>query len=64
MLTDLFTSLHKLMRARKIVKWNWLPLLTSWYLLILKNWWAMAISGNNNVQHTQCIYKIDAMSVI
>jgi len=49
MLTDLFTSLHKLIRARKIVKWNWLPLLTSWYLflLILKNWWAMAISGNS-----------------
>ena len=49
MLSDLFTSLHKLIRARKIVKWNWLPVLNLWYLflLILKNWWSLAISGNN-----------------
>jgi len=49
MLADLFTSLHKLIKAHKSVKWNWLPLLNSWYLLllILKNWWALAISENN-----------------
>ncbi len=43
MLADLFTSLHKLIKARKIVKWHWLPLLNSWYLfiLILKNWWSL-----------------------
>jgi len=29
MLADLFTSLHKLIKARKIVKWHWLPLLNS-----------------------------------
>jgi len=39
----MFSSLHKLIRARKKVKWHWLPLLTAWYLflVILKNWWAM-----------------------
>jgi hypothetical protein len=47
-LTDLFSSLHKLIKAKKRVKWNFLPLLVSWYLLliILKNWWAMAIDGD------------------
>lgn len=49
MMSDLFKSLHKLIRARKIVKWNWLPLLTSWYLflIIIKNWWSMAIPKDN-----------------
>ncbi|MCD4771983.1 MAG: hypothetical protein K8R41_01220 [Bacteroidales bacterium] len=49
MLTDLFASLHKLIKARKIVKWHWFPLLASWYLflLIIKNWWDMAIPDNN-----------------
>lgn len=44
MLTDLFLSFHKLIRARKIVKWHWLPLLAAWYLflIILKNWWDLA----------------------
>jgi hypothetical protein len=48
MLANLFTSLHKLIRARKIVKWNWIPLLSSWYLflIILKNWWSLVISEN------------------
>jgi len=41
MLTDLFNSLHKLIRNRKIVKWHWLPLIASWYLFlqIINNWW-------------------------
>ncbi len=41
MLTDLFFSFHKLIRARKKIKWHWLPLLAAWYLflIILKNWW-------------------------
>ncbi len=49
MLTDLFASLHKLIRARKTIKWHWLPLLASWYLflLIIKNWWDLAIPENN-----------------
>ncbi len=53
-LTDLFSSLHKLIKARKNVKWNWLPLLLAWYifLVILKNWWAMAIPGNNIEEYT------------
>ncbi len=43
MLADLFTSLHKLIKARKIVKWHWLPVLNAWYLFIsiLKNWWSL-----------------------
>ena len=43
MLADLFSSLHKLIKARKIVKWHWLPLLNAWYLfiIILKNWWSL-----------------------
>lgn len=44
MLTDLFLSFHKLIRARKLVEWHWLPLLAAWYLflIILKNWWDLA----------------------
>jgi len=44
MLTDLFLSFHKLLRCKTEVKWHWLPILSSWYLflIILKNWWAMA----------------------
>ena len=44
MLTDLFLSFHKLIRARKTVKWHWLPLLAAWYLFltILKNWWGLS----------------------
>jgi len=45
LLMDLFASLHKIIRARRIIKWHWLPLLSSWYLflLIIKNWWDIAI---------------------
>jgi hypothetical protein len=41
LLTYLFSSLHKLFRKQSSIKWNWLPLLTAWYLflVILKNWW-------------------------
>ncbi len=54
MLTDLFASLHRLIRSRKIVKWNWLPLLASWYLflLIIKNWWDLAIPENNLTEYS------------
>lgn len=49
MLTDLFASLHKLLKISKKVKWHWLPLLACWYLflLILKNWWDLAIPEND-----------------
>ena len=48
MLTDLFLSLHKLIRNKNVVKWHWLPLLSSWYLflIILKNWWDLAFFQN------------------
>ena len=49
MLTDLFLSLHKLIKSRKIVKWHWLPLLAAWYLflIILKNWWDLSSFQNS-----------------
>ncbi|NOX87753.1 MAG: hypothetical protein GXO77_01920 [Calditrichaeota bacterium] len=51
MLTDLFASIHRLIRSRSLVKWHWLPLLASWYVLlvILKNWWGVSFS--QNAQH-------------
>jgi hypothetical protein len=44
MLTDLFLSVHRLIRSRRSVTWHWLPLLAAWYLFltILKNWWDLA----------------------
>ncbi|MFQ6606101.1 MAG: hypothetical protein ACE5DP_00385 [Fidelibacterota bacterium] len=49
MLTDLFFSFHKLIRARKNVQWHWLPLLAAWYLflIILKNWWDLSAFQNS-----------------
>jgi hypothetical protein len=51
MLTDLFASLHRLIRNRRRVRWHWLPLLVSWYVLtmVLKNWWGLVFSGGDNV---------------
>ena len=51
MLADLFKSLHKLIKARKIVKWHWLPLLNSWFLfiVILKNWWSLTSIEEYNI---------------
>jgi len=49
MLTELFLSFHKLVSARKNVKWHWLPLLAAWYLflIILKNWWDLTSVQNS-----------------
>jgi hypothetical protein len=49
MLTDLFASLHKLIRVRKTVSWHWLPLSASWFLflLIIKNWWGLTTPQDN-----------------
>ena len=51
MLTDLFTSIHRLVRNRRRVRWHWLPLLVSWYVLatVLKNWWGLVFNANGNV---------------
>ena len=51
MLTDLFASLHRLIRNRRRVRWHWLPLLVSWYVLtlVLKNWWGLVFSGGDDV---------------
>ena len=51
MLTDLFASVHRLIRNRKRVRWHWLPLILSWYVLImvLKNWWALVFNEGGGV---------------
>ena len=43
MLTDLFASVHRLIRHRRRVRWHWLSLVVAWYVLamILKNWWSL-----------------------
>jgi hypothetical protein len=40
-LADLLTSVHRLLRARKRVRWDWLPLAAAVFaaLLILDLWW-------------------------
>lgn len=50
LLTDLFSSFHRLVKNRKKVKWHWLSILSAWYifLLILKNWWDFAFSNNSS----------------
>lgn len=50
MLTELFASIHKLIRHKKVIKWHWLPLLVVWYLflVIIKNWWGLALPGDNS----------------
>ncbi|MBN2585952.1 MAG: hypothetical protein JXA64_01395 [Candidatus Fermentibacteraceae bacterium] len=48
MLADLFSSAHRLLRSRNRVRWHWLPILVSWYVLatVLKNWWALVAMEN------------------
>lgn len=50
MLTDLFASVHRLIRHRRRVRWHWLPLLVSWYVLtmILKNWWGLVFDEGDD----------------
>ncbi len=49
MLTDLFASIHRLIRQRQLVRWHWLTVLLAWYvlLLILKNWYGLVISEDD-----------------
>ncbi|MBN1269592.1 MAG: hypothetical protein JXB04_08395 [Kiritimatiellae bacterium] len=51
MLTDLFASVHRLIRNRRRVRWHWLPLLVAWYMLttVLKNWWALVSHDGGGV---------------
>ncbi|MBN2088204.1 hypothetical protein JW964_01250 [candidate division KSB1 bacterium] len=58
MLAELFLSLHKLIRARKTVKWHWLPLLAAWYLFltILKNWWDLSPLQNGADSMNICLF--------
>ncbi len=52
MLTDLFASLHRLIRQRRRVRWHWLPLLVAWYVLalILKNWWGIVSQADSGAK--------------
>ncbi len=45
MITELYLSVHRLIRGRRYIRWDWLPLLAAWYLFltILKNWWDLAL---------------------
>ncbi len=47
MLTELFASMHRLIRNRRRVKWHWIPLLAAWYVLlvVLKNWWGLVFQA-------------------
>ena len=42
-ITDLTTSLHRLLRARRRVEWDWLPLATALLAvaLVLNVWWQL-----------------------
>ncbi len=59
-LTDLFASIHKLLRARKIIKWHWLPILSVWYLflMIVKNWWSLGVPQGSELQMDYSIFII------
>jgi len=48
-LTDLFASVHRLIRGRQRVRWHWLPILVSWYVLtmVLKNWWSLVFQEDD-----------------
>ena len=58
MLTDLFASVHRLIRNRKRVKWHWLPLLTTWYVLltVLKNWWGLVFQEGDGLWESGWIF--------
>jgi len=47
MLADLFASIHRLIRGRRRIRWHWIPIALTWYVLItiLKNWWEMLSGG-------------------
>jgi len=48
---DLALSLHRLLRARRRVRWDWLPLASAVLvlLLILQFWWSFSIIGRIEV---------------
>ena len=58
MLTDLFASIHRLIRHRRRIHWHWLPLLTAWYVLvtILKNWWLLVFREGEGIWESGWIF--------
>lgn len=48
---DLLLSFHKLLRARKLVKWHWLPLAVALFMLLLTvNYWWLAFGLFDDAQ--------------
>lgn len=45
--TDMLVSLHRLLRARRQVRWDWLPLVVAFLVLltIVQMWWGIAQPG-------------------
>jgi hypothetical protein len=60
MLTELFVSVHRLIRSRERVRWHWLPLLVTWYVLItvLKNWWGFVFGGDDSAWGSGWVFLI------
>lgn len=50
-LADLSVSLHRLLRARRRIRWDWLPLGTALVvsLMILQAWWAFYRMGQQEI---------------
>jgi len=46
MLLELVSRLHFLLRKRNVVKWHFLPILSSWYvfIIVLRNWWYLSLT--------------------
>ena len=51
MLTELFAGVHRLLRARRRVRWDWITLLVAWYVFmtVLKNWWELAFGAGSSL---------------
>ncbi len=49
LLTEIFSSLHRLLRHRRVVRWHWLPLASVWFitLVMLKNWWRLSLNSSD-----------------
>ncbi|MCP4573754.1 MAG: hypothetical protein GY838_15455 [bacterium] len=58
MLTDLFASVHRLLRNHRRIRWHWLPLLVAWYVLamVLKNWWGLVFEEGDGVWRSGWIF--------
>jgi ABC-type Mn2+/Zn2+ transport system permease subunit len=51
---DIAASLHRLLRARRRVRWHWYPFAAAFMLilLILELWWSLALIEKSNIKMT------------